>query len=210
MINKWEIYKIMRPEIDNAVYYGLHHCNLVKNYMGTGVIITRSLRKYGKKRHIKIILLYANDLESANLYEQFFIKWAKEHNEILLNINQGGGGNIGYRHTDKAKEKIGKASKNRIISEETKIKMSIAKTGLKIASWSEERRAKQPKIKKPYKKWSEEARKRMSERSKKMWKNGVFDNRPDQKGKIVSVETKNKLKIAALKQWERQKEGKNG
>jgi hypothetical protein len=52
---EYEIYRITRPTIDDAVYYGQHCLQKRggKRYMGSGKKILASLKKHGRKIHAK-------------------------------------------------------------------------------------------------------------------------------------------------------------
>ena len=93
----------------------------------------KAIVKYGWDNFQHIILIDNLTEESAKQYEKFFISLFKSNqSEFGYNLTAGGDGISGYRHTQEAKAKIGKASHERKRSVETREKISksnIGKTG---------------------------------------------------------------------------------
>lgn len=94
-----------------------------------------AISKYGFDS-FKIEILYetTNEFKYINLMlDAMEIKWIKYFNSINngYNITKGGGGCKGYKHTDESKLKISIANKIKIVSEETKRKMSESSKGKK-------------------------------------------------------------------------------
>jgi hypothetical protein len=88
----FEIYKIARPTIDNAVYYG-QHCLQKRggsHYMGSGKNILASLKQYGRKAHKKEQLFVVYTQEEADEKEKQTIQTAISNGENLLNQDYGG------------------------------------------------------------------------------------------------------------------------
>lgn len=78
------------------------------NYIGSGVYFKSALKKYGKENFIRVILEYCNNLDKLNKQETF---WILKFNPTLdrnigYNLTLGGNGSIGYKHTEKTKQKI--------------------------------------------------------------------------------------------------------
>jgi hypothetical protein len=121
----YEIYKITRPSVDNAVYYG-QHC-LQKSsgarYMGSGKNILASLKKYGRMTHQKETLIITHTQEEADAKEKEVIAAALERGENLLNQDYGG-------------------QKTKIMSEATRKLLSESHTGKKGWHHTAETRAK--------------------------------------------------------------------
>ncbi|MDD7755427.1 MAG: GIY-YIG nuclease family protein [Clostridiales bacterium] len=62
-------YKITN-NINNKFYYGVHCTNnLNDGYMGSGVLINKAYKKYGKENFTKEIIKYFNTWEDAYEYE---------------------------------------------------------------------------------------------------------------------------------------------
>jgi len=78
--------------------------------------------------------ILAIEIESGLTWEESGIReiyWIKEYRKLgfkLTNITDGGGGILGYSHTENAKERIRRAHLGRSISAETKEKIRIAAT----------------------------------------------------------------------------------
>jgi hypothetical protein len=129
----FEIYKITRPFIDNAVYYG-QHCFQKSGgvrYMGTGKNILASLKKYGRAAHKKETLFIFQTQEEADAKEKQVIADALARGENLLNRDYGG-----------QKTRIVSEATRKILSEshkgkcgwhhspETRIKISSSRIGI--------------------------------------------------------------------------------
>jgi hypothetical protein len=116
----FELYQITRPGIDGAVYYGQHlnhhYPKPDKWYMGTGLEIRASIKKYGRDTHIKNVLFLASSREEADEIEMLLIFQGKERGETLLNLSLGGDGSPHIPKTETHKERIRKANKGKIPS----------------------------------------------------------------------------------------------
>lgn len=143
-IRKWSIYRITSPS--GRIYIGLTS-NMVKRmsvykYMHNAVIrqtlIYNSIVKYGWENHkVDVIDKFKSNVGYANGKEMFWIKTYMsnknkypEHNG--LNLNDGGGTGIGYKHTQEAIEKNRQSKIGKKASEETKEKMRKIMTGRKM------------------------------------------------------------------------------
>ena len=72
------LYKITNL-INGKFYYGIHSTNDIDDgYMGSGVMIKKAIKKYGRSNFKKEIIQFTNDRESLILLEKQFI------NEELL------------------------------------------------------------------------------------------------------------------------------
>lgn len=83
------IYKAVN-NINGKIYIGLQTHERV-NYIGSGVLIKKAIKKYGRSNFIKTIIERCEDLVLLNEREQF---WIKEYNCIQpngYNISKGGG-----------------------------------------------------------------------------------------------------------------------
>lgn len=96
-----------------------------KDYLGSGILLLRSLDKYGKDNFYKEIIAVAYSKEELDQLEMEFIK---NHNAVespeYYNISSGGaGGNLGIHFSQEHKNKIGIAHIGKHHSEEVKIKI---------------------------------------------------------------------------------------
>lgn len=130
--------------INGRIYIGQRAGTFKQNYFGSGLEITRAVLKYGKENFKVEIIGYASDRNALNLLE---IKKIKEYREVcgtafLYNIADGGQGgdigcslsgeshpNWGKKFSEETKEKLRKAWEHRVVSEETKKKISVSMSG---------------------------------------------------------------------------------
>lgn len=100
------IYKITNTK--NGKYYlGMHSTdNLEDDYMGSGKMIKRSIRKHGLGFHTKEILEFRRDRESLKIREKEIINETILQDPLCMNLKKGGeGGGKFYskEHYDKFK-----------------------------------------------------------------------------------------------------------
>lgn len=93
----------------------------------------RAIRKYGRTAFKIEAIEFFDSLEKANNAEK---RWIAEFNCLVpngYNIAHGGGGTVGVsrKHSFETKQKISKAHKGKVFSEETRKKMRIARIGWK-------------------------------------------------------------------------------
>jgi group I intron endonuclease len=107
----------------NKYYIGMHSTdNLEDGYIGSGQILWRSIKKYGKDLHVCEILEHLPDRKSLIERESEMVNVEIINDPMCMNIRLGGSGN---RPGNKA-------------SEETKAKMSAARKGKpKPVGWAE-------------------------------------------------------------------------
>jgi len=115
MVNKiiiMQIYKITNL-INNKIYIGKDTTS-DSNYFGSGLLINRAIKKYGKENFIKEIIDETDDYDELSKKEIYWIKEYKSTNrKIGYNISKGGdGGDVFSNHPDilLIKEKISKNS----------------------------------------------------------------------------------------------------
>lgn len=129
-MEKYYIYRITN-NINHKTYIGQHRYYkslLVEDgYMGSGVLLRKSQKKYGIENFTKEIITIAMSRSEADVLEKYYIaKERKENTYGCYNIANGGqgGGQKGYHHTEEAKKRISETHKGRHVSEETKKKIS--------------------------------------------------------------------------------------
>lgn len=200
-------YKITN-NFNGKYYYGVHSTNdLNDGYMGSGYMIKKLIKKYGKDSFTKEILKYFDNEEEMFSYEKYFLTEDIINNEKCYNLVGGGNGyTVGHYVSNEVKEKISLKAKNR--KSQTKGRIYVNKNyvnkminpveldkyilegwqkGVYLSEESREKIKNGPSKKKGIP-LSEEARKKMSMAKKgKPAKN---------KGIPLSEETKKKLSIA--------------
>jgi hypothetical protein len=137
-------------------YIGFHSTNkLDDGYTGSGILLKRKIKKYGKDNFIREILKNV----SLNNWQEKEKFWIQKFNSIFpngYNLSIGGdGGNLGeeiiqraakkrkgFRHTEKSKLQISNSEKGKTVSDETKIKMSNSKINVKRPQYSIDKAAK--------------------------------------------------------------------
>jgi len=119
--------------LNGKIYIGQTRKNN-ENYYGSGKLISKAIKKYGKDNFLKEILCRCNSLEELNKMEVYWISYYNStNNDIGYNIEKGGASdhfvknrkNNKYIFTQKHKENISKGSKNKIITK--KHRENIAK-----------------------------------------------------------------------------------
>ena len=118
------IYKITN-QTNGKIYIGKHSTdNLDDGYMGSGILICKAEKKYGIENFTKEYLAFCDTEERLNWFEKFYIKKYKAK-EVGYNLTDGGDGALG-----------------RIDSDETRLKKSLSKKGIKHGPMTEETKRK--------------------------------------------------------------------
>lgn len=160
------IYKITNI-VNGKTYIGQHkYKKLDDDYMGSGMLIQRALKKYGIESFKKDILVFGIvKKDFIDLLEREYIKFYRSIGRAEYNIADGGEGWSGGHHSEETKKKLSEAQKgrHRFFSEEAKRKMSEAKKG--ITPWN---KGKTGYNRKPH---SDETKKKIADANKgKHWK----------------------------------------
>ena len=105
------IYKITN-KLNGKIYVGKHSSEKIDNtYMGSGVIIKKAIKKYGKENFKKSILEVCEDENLLNIQEKYWIKKTGAfENDYGYNLTKGGEGLLGFIPSA---ESIKKASESR-------------------------------------------------------------------------------------------------
>lgn len=134
--------------INNKKYIGKHKGLINDDYLGSGILITKAIEKYGKENFKKEILYISKNEEENNRMEKYYInKYNAVESDEYYNIADGGqGGYVTAGYTKKQRKdtnkKISLALKrcppnlNKKISEDTKKKLREAS----LRYWTEEKR----------------------------------------------------------------------
>lgn len=159
------IYKITNC-VNNKIYVGQTWQTLDNRWdSGHGytscTYLNNAIKKYGKNKFKYVILTLCGTQETADYWEDYFIKQYRSANKKFgYNIKNGGSHG---KHTEETKKKISKAHEGKIHSEETKNRLSKMQKGHFV---SEETRKKMSESKKGHT-VSQETRKKMSEATKR-------------------------------------------
>lgn len=149
--------------ITGEYYIGVHKCNN-PYYFGSGVIIKRSISKYGRKNFIRETILYCDNAKEAFFKEKELLEELLIDNQCL-NLSEGGKGGpnfSGRRHTEETKLKIAEKARNRKLSIESRNKISEKNRNRVI---SDEFRQKMVRPRKPM---SDETKRKISESRKRL------------------------------------------
>ncbi len=174
--------------INGKYYVGKHQTNnLEDGYQGSGNLIRRAFKKYGIENFSTVILEVYDAEWKMNLAEKILVVCDKE---VSYNLCSGGKGGFGYinennlnggkfdtnkakmafsskknfNHSIETKIKIGSYHKDKNVSEETRIKISLSKKGISNLS----RKGKSPWNKGILR--SEETKRKISETLKSRFK----------------------------------------
>jgi len=114
---KYYIYKTVNL-LNNRYYFGCHATdNLNDNYLGSGKILKRAIKKYGKNCFKKEIIEFCDSMTDMFLKEEKLITIDVVNDPITYNCCLGGRG--GYRNiSDIGKKSISNARKNKVVIKE--------------------------------------------------------------------------------------------
>lgn len=147
----YTIYKITN-KLDSKYYIGQHVTeNLEDGYMGSGKLICRAIKKYGKENFIKEYIAFCDSIEEMNKLEENMVITI-EQDPNSYNLTKGGNkpplakkgrackrpkfvNGYGYKHTEEALQKIREWTiKNQPMrNPESRKKLSETKTGVKLS-----------------------------------------------------------------------------
>ena len=129
--------------ITNEKYIGKHHGELNDSYLGSGIILQRAIKKYGKQNFKREILYISKDNEENNLKEvEFITKYNAIEDKTFYNLAPGGDGGDIFHSLPLEKQKEIKAA--------AKIRNSGEKNGMYGKHHSEETKEKLRQIDKSY------------------------------------------------------------
>jgi len=118
--------------INGKVYIGKSEKKFTDEYLGSGVLLYKAIKKYGKGNFKVELIEECDTIESLNDREKF---WINEYmGEGCYNIAEGGNGGWTTKHyseeeTKEYKQKLSDSGKGRVMSEETKEKLRAQNTG---------------------------------------------------------------------------------
>ncbi len=152
-------------------------------YLGSGNLIKKAIKKYGKDNFKKEILWFASSQLELNEKEAFFIETYNSRNkDIGYNIAYGGtnGTMLNRKHSDSTKEKMSLIRMGMEFTESHKLNLSKAKKGKKLSDETKKKLSEIQKLK-PHNKLSEETKNKI---------------RISKTGKKASQETREKMSEA--------------
>lgn len=118
------IYKITRST--GQFYVGLHSTdNLDDGYFGSGQILWKSIKKYGKEFHAKEILEYLPSRKELLIREREIVNEELLVNPLCMNLALGGGANC--TNEQRAKWNLAKRQKP-ALTEEDRAKMRLERS----------------------------------------------------------------------------------
>lgn len=124
------IYKTTNT-INNKIYIG-QYTGKKLDYLGSGSIFLKALKKYKRINFSKEILEYCSSMEELNKQEIYWIKYYNATDKkIGYNLSDGGSGTLGYKFTEEQKEKMSSSHKGLKQSGETIKKRQSKIKGLK-------------------------------------------------------------------------------
>ncbi|MBO7694142.1 MAG: GIY-YIG nuclease family protein [Methanobrevibacter sp.] len=108
--------------INGMIYIGQHKSeSFDKNYYGSGIHLLSAIDKYGKENFKCEIIEECCSKEELDLREIFYInKYNSTDINIGYNISLGGSGIWIEHHTDETKQKISKANKGKVRTDDCK------------------------------------------------------------------------------------------
>jgi group I intron endonuclease len=120
---KYHFVYLVKNLISNKLYLGKHSTdNLNDGYIGSGVLINKAIKKYGKENFQREIIQFYNTSKEAYKLELLLSKSVDiVDNHLFYNLKFGGDGCgpgeensfYGKHHSEETKQKISKANKGR-------------------------------------------------------------------------------------------------
>lgn len=127
-------------KINGKTYVGQHYSEHWNDaYLGSGVLITKAIKKYGRENFEKFLLQYCSSKEDANKAETFWIAEYRKRGLAQYNVADGGGGGRkgqvpwckGKKLSEEHRKKLSEAHKGKKLhfTEEHKRKIGVANKG---------------------------------------------------------------------------------
>jgi hypothetical protein len=114
-------------EATNKYYFGLHSTdNLDDGYLGSGQVLSRSVKKYGRDKHVFEILEHFTSRNEAAKKEKELITAEHLKNPMCMNLRGGGTGCYPGRPTkDETKQRLSATGKTRWIHDRQKLREQL-------------------------------------------------------------------------------------
>ncbi len=116
----------------NGKFYIGQDSNNNSDYLGSGLRLKRSIKKYGKDNFVKEILEFCETKDELNIRERY---WISELNAKEDGYNIADGGHGGNTYTEETKRRVSQIIKNRPVSDETRQKRSKSMKGKYTLQW---------------------------------------------------------------------------
>jgi group I intron endonuclease len=139
--------------VNNKFYIGVHKTDDPHDdYLGSGRLITRAIKKYGQENFVKKILFIFDNREDAYDKEKELVNIILLENSLCYNMKEGG---IGGKHSKESRENISKAQIGKKRNSEACANISKALKGRKISNKHKEKLSKAAKDRKYTREFSE-------------------------------------------------------
>ena len=177
--------------INGKKYIGQHVSESLNNsYIGSGKLLKKAIKKYGKENFICEIIAFANNKDELNTLE---IEEIKKHDavksDMFYNITEGGEGTLGRKWTEDDKKKISDTKKRKYATGETK-----------PAEWDQNRRKHISELMKEQ--YKNGIRKPIAKKGKDSYSYGRKGPLSPKYGTHMSEESKEKLRNTIKQQYE--------
>lgn len=123
----WMIYKTVHI-LEGYEYVGVHFGTEVDSYLGSGVLLKRAIRKYGRQSFHRKILFRFETADEAYAKESELVDAAWVASPYTYNLALGGRGRDSFQSSEETRQKLRKPK-----SDEHRAAISKGKTGLKMA-----------------------------------------------------------------------------
>jgi hypothetical protein len=135
MERRYHLIYVTTCSITGHFYVGRHSTdNIDDGYMGSGKRLSRSLRKYGKDVHQRIVLEVCDDRSSLLKREHEIVSVDLLNDPLCLNLIVGGdGGHHDYAMPADVKRRIGLAHRGMKRTLVTRMNISKARKGQKLS-----------------------------------------------------------------------------
>lgn len=114
--------------VNNKIYIGKHSTeNLDDGYLGSGVVLSKAIKKHGKEKFKRENLFVFDNEEEAMSKEAELVTLEFVLRDDTYNVAVGGG--LGYTHTAEMRTRISKGLLGKKLSEDHKLSISKATVG---------------------------------------------------------------------------------
>lgn len=128
MVKKYNIIYKTTNQLNGKFYVGKHSTdNLEDGYLGSGVLLSRAIKKHGEHNFIREVLFVFDNLLEMELKEKELVNEDLVNSKLTYNVALGGqGGNLGNQVNKKISKNTSKALTGKSKTEEHKQALSRA------------------------------------------------------------------------------------